>query len=115
MTWEEFVDACIPSPHTVSVEIYQGSGGYGAVYAAPSDLGPCVVEDTARSVNVQTDTAQGTARVSSTTVYAPLSPTVPPGSRVTVPWRTQPATVLAVARMDDHGLALPAHQELSLE
>lgn len=115
MIWADFVAACVPVPHTVSLEALTGSGGYGEVYAAPLPYGPCVVEDTSRIVAVQTVDAQGREQLSSTTVYGPPDPVVVPGSRVTVPWSTRPALVLAVSRLDAHGLDLPAHQELSLE
>ncbi len=115
MTWDEFIATCIPTPHYVAVEMYAGAGGYGDVHDEPIQIGPCVVEDTTRAVTVQTVEAEGSERLSSTTVYAPLEPAVTPGSRVTLPWRTGAATVLAVARLDAHGHALPEHQELSLE
>ncbi|MET0492916.1 MAG: hypothetical protein ABW000_07260 [Actinoplanes sp.] len=115
MDWAEFVAGFIPTPHAVSLEALTGSGGYGDVYAAAAPFGPCVVEETSRVVTVQTVDAEGTERLSSTTVYGPLSPTVTPGSRITLPWSTDPATVLAVSRMDAHGHDLPAHQELALE
>jgi hypothetical protein len=114
MTWEEFVALHIPSPATISVEAYEGSGAYGDVYAAPVDVTPCVVEDTRRLVRVQTQDAAGAEQVSSTTVYAPLEATVPPGSRVTVP-SGRVARVLAAARVEAHGLPLPEYLELSLE
>ncbi|XTZ18188.1 hypothetical protein ACQSSU_12840 [Micromonospora echinospora] len=113
MTWEEFVQQCIPAPVTVTVEAYAGSGGRGPVYAAPVAVSPCVVEDTRRLVRVQTQDAAGAEQVSSTTVYAPLATVCPAGSRVTAAGRT--ARVLAVARVEAHGLPLPEHLEISLE
>jgi hypothetical protein len=113
VTWEEFVAECIPSPVTVTVEAYEGSGGRGPIYTAPVEVTPCVVEDTRRLVRVQTQDAAGTEQVSSTTVYAPLATVCPPGSRVTAAGRT--ARVLAVARVEAHGLPLPEHLEISLE
>lgn len=117
MTWEEFCAANIPTPATVSIEAYEGSGAYGDVYADPVDVTPCVVEATSRLVRVQSQggsgLTDGAERVSSTTVYAPLDTVCPPGSRVTIGGRA--ARVLAVARLDDHGLDLPAHLEISLE
>lgn len=117
MTWEEFVAACIPEPATVVIEAYQGSGAYGDVYADPVSVEPCVVEATTRLVRAQTQASggltDGAERVSSTTVYAPLDTTCPPGSRVTAAGRT--ARVLAVARLEAHGLPLPAYLEISLE
>ena len=114
MTWEEFIAANIPAPATVTLELLEGSGAYGDVYASPVPLSPCVIEDVQRNVPVQTDAAEGKVRIAATTVYAPLNPPVPTGSRITVPGR-EPATVLSVARIPAHGLDLPEHQELSLE
>lgn len=114
MDWAEFVGRNIPAPATVTVEAYQGSGAYGDVYATPVDVTPCVVEDTRRLVRVQTQDAVGAEAVSSTTVYAPPDTPAPPGSRVILP-SGRVARVLAVARLDDHGLGLPAHVEIALE
>ncbi|MBG0560724.1 hypothetical protein [Actinoplanes aureus] len=114
MTWDEFVAECIPQPRTIRVEAYEGSGAYGDVYGSPVDVGPCVVDDTNRVVAVQTQDAEGTEAVSSTTVFCPPDANVPPGSRITLPGgRT--ARVLATSRLDAHGLPLPEHVELSLE
>lgn len=115
MTWEEFVAQCIPAPQAVSVQLWTGSGAYGDTYANAIDLTPCVIEDVARAVTVQTVDAYGQEHLSSTTVFAPLTPEVPPGSLITIPWRSRPARVVAVARLTAPGLALPEHQELSLE
>lgn len=114
MTWAEFISTCIPSPRTITVEAYRGSGGYGDVYDTAAQVSPCVVEDTNRVVVVQTGDAEGSERVSSTTVYAPPAADIPPGSRVTLP-TGRVATVLAASFMDAHGLPLPEHWELSLE
>lgn len=114
MTWEEFVAECIPEPAAVVVEAYQGSGAYGDVYATSVDVTPCVVEDTRRLVRVQTQDAAGAEAVSSTTVYAPPDTVAPPGSRVILP-SGRVARVLAVARLDDHGIGLPSHVEIALE
>ena len=114
MTWAEFIATCIPTPYTVTVEAYAGAGAYGDVFADPEPYGPCVVEDTTRAVTVQTADAEGDERLSSTTVYGPLSDTLPPGSRITLPWG-KAARVLAVARLEAHGHPLPEHLELSLE
>jgi len=113
MDWSEFC-AHIPSPATVTVEAYQGSGAYGDVYAAPATVTPCVVEATRRLVRVQTQDAAGAEAVSSTTVYAPPDTVAPPGSLVTLP-SGRVARVLAVAVLDDHGIGLPSHLEISLE
>ena len=80
MDWSDFVARHIPTPATVTVEAYQGSGAYGPIYADPAAVAPCVVEDTNRLVRVQTLDAAGAEQVSSTTVYAPLTATVPAGS-----------------------------------
>lgn len=117
MTWEEFVAECIPEALTqaVSVQLWTGSGAYGDTHADATEISPCVIEDVRRAVTVQTVDAYGQEHLSSTTVYAPLTPEVQPGSLVTVPWRSRPARVIAVARLTAPGLALPEHQELSLE
>ncbi|MEU5945136.1 hypothetical protein ABZ793_06185 [Micromonospora sp. NPDC047465] len=115
MTWEEFVDWHIPEPRTIQVQAYEGSGAYGDVHADPVDVGPCVVDDTTRRVVVQTQDAEGAEGVSSTTVFAPMGTAAPPGSLVTLPWTGRTARVLAVSVMEDHGLDLPEHVELSLE
>lgn len=114
MTWEEFIAECIPEPATITVEAYEGVGGYEPVFAAPAEVARCVVEDTRRLVRVQTQDAAGAEQVSSTTVYCPPDVVAPPGSRVTIPGRPA-ARVLAVSRLDAHGLPLPSHVELSLE
>lgn len=114
MTWAEFIAAYIPSPRTIRVEAYQGSGAYGDVYGNPADVGSCVVDDTTRTVAVQTADAEGTEALSSTTVFAPPDTVAPPGSRITLP-TGRTARVLAASFMDAHGHPLPEHWELSLE
>lgn len=114
MDWAEFVRRHIPTPASVVVEPYQGSGAYGDVYGAPTAVTPCVVEDTRRLVRVQTQDAAGHEAVSSTTVYAPPETTAPPGSRVTLP-SGRTARVLAASHLDAHGHPLPEHLELALE
>lgn len=114
MDWAEFIAACIPAPRTITVEAYRGSGGYGDVYDTASQVTSCVVEDTNRTVTVQTGDAEGQERVSSTTVYAPPGSDIPAGSRVTLP-TGRVATVLATSYLDAHGHPLPEHWELSLE
>lgn len=113
-TWAEFVAAEIPSPATISVEALQGSGAHGPVYSAPAQVTGCVVDETRRLVRVQTQDAAGHERVSSSTVFAPPGTTAPAGSRVTLP-SGRVTRVLAVADLDDHGIGLPEHVELSLE
>ncbi|RGC68424.1 hypothetical protein C5N14_13640 [Micromonospora sp. MW-13] len=113
MTWEDFVRLHIPAPATVTVEPLTGTGAYGPVYGPPNPVSPCVVEDSRRLVRVQTQDAAGHEAVSSTTVWAPLATVCPAGSRVTAAGRT--ARVLAVSRVEAHGLPLPEHLEISLE
>ncbi|TCB97580.1 hypothetical protein E0H26_11720 [Micromonospora zingiberis] len=113
MNWAEFIAAHIPEPSTVLVEPYAGSGAYGDVYGEPVEVTPCIVEETRRLVRVQTQDAAGREQVSSTTVFAPLDTTCPAGSRVT--WNGRTARVLAVSRVEAHGLPLPEHLEISLE
>ncbi|WP_018254018.1 hypothetical protein [Salinispora mooreana] len=113
MDWAEFVAVHIPSPTTVSVQAYEGSGAYGHALADPADVTPCVVEQTRRLVRVQTQDAAGTEQVSSTTVYCPPDTVCPPGSRVT--WAGRSSRVLARSDISAHGLDLPEHVELSLE
>ena len=115
MTWEEFCELHIPEPRTVQVRALTGSGAYGDEYADPVDVAPCVVDDTTRRVVAQTQDAEGGEAVSSTTVFAPYATVAPPGSLVTLPWTGRTAKVLAVSVMEDHGLDLPEHVELSLE
>jgi hypothetical protein len=114
MTWEEFVTAYIPAPLTITVEAWQGAGAYGDVYAAPVAVGPCVIDESTRRVAVQTQDAQGGNDVSSSTVFVPPDTAAAAGSRVTLP-SGRITRVLAVARLDAHGLDLPEHVELSLE
>ena len=115
MNWDEFIAACIPEPKTVVVQAYEGSGGMGDIYAASVDVGSCVVDDANRRIVAQTQDADGSEVVSSTTVFCPPSTVAPPGSLVTLPWTGRTATVLATSVLDDHGLDLPEHVELSLE
>lgn len=114
MDWAEFCALHIPEPATITVEAYTGSGGYGDMYAAAVPVTPCVVDDTRRLVRVQTQDAAGKEQVSSTTVYAPPDATAPPGSRITLA-DGRKARVLALSRLDAHGLPLPEHLELNLE
>lgn len=113
MDWADFVAVHIPTPATISVQAYEGSGAYGDVLAAPADVTPCVVEQTRRLVRVQTQDAIGTEQVSSTTIYCPPDTACPPGSRVT--WAGRTSRVLARSDLSAHGLDLPEHVELSLE
>ncbi|MEV6297851.1 hypothetical protein AB0M02_00425 [Actinoplanes sp. NPDC051861] len=117
MTWEDFVAECIPSAMStaVTVQPHEGAGAYGDVLGTAFALSPCVIEDVRRAVVVQTVDAYGKEQLSAATVYAPLDPEIKPGSLITIPWRSRPAQVIAVARLTAPGLALPEHQELSLE
>ncbi len=115
MDWAEFITTYVPEPKTVQVATLTGTGAYGDVHADPVDVAPCVVDDTSRRVVVQTQDAEGSEAVSSTTVLAPPDTVAPPGSLVTLPWSGRTARVLATSVLDDHGLDLPEHIELSLE
>lgn len=114
MTWAEFCALYIPEPAIVTVEAYAGSGGRGDLYAAAVAVTPCVVEDSRRRVRVQTQDAAGAEQTSSTTVWAPLGTSAPPGSRVTLP-SGRVAQVLAASEITAAGHDLPEHLELSLE
>lgn len=113
MNWAEFA-ANFPSPATVSVQQLAGTGAYGPTHATAVDITPCIVEDTRRQVTVQTVDAYGQITLSSTTVFAPPTPEITPGSLVTTPGRDA-RRVLAVERLTAAGLDLPEHQEISLE
>jgi hypothetical protein len=114
VTWAQFIIEFIPAPRTITVEALQGSGAYGDVYDSPADVGPCVVDESTRRVAVQTQDAQGAEAVSSTTVFCPPGAIAPAGSRITLP-SGHVTRVLAVSRLDAHGLNLPEHVELALE
>jgi hypothetical protein len=114
VTWEELCAELLPQPHTITVQAWQAAGAYGDVYADPIAVGPCVVDETTRRVVVQTLDAEGREAISSTAVYAPPSTDAPAGSRVTLP-SGRATRVLAVSRLDAHGLDLPEHVQLDLE
>lgn len=114
-TWQEFIDACIPSPATVSVQPWLGSNAYGDTHGPAEDFGPCYIEAVQRTVVVQTVEQQGREALSSTTVFGPFEPEIRAGSLVVAPGRDTAARVLAVARHYDHGVGVPSHQELNLE
>lgn len=114
MTWEELCAELLPEPHTITLQAWQGAGAYGDVYADPTVVGPCVVDETTRRVAVQTQDAEGREAVSSTQVYAPPGTDAPAGSRITLP-SGRITRVLAVSRLDAHGLDLPEHVQLDLE
>ncbi|MEV6800517.1 hypothetical protein AB0M91_19550 [Micromonospora rifamycinica] len=114
MDWAEFIAQYIPAPRTIRVEAFEAGGAYGDVYADPVDVAPCVVDDTTRRVVAQTQDAEGGEVVSSTTVFAPPTTIVTPGSRVRLD-SGRVTRVLAVSHLDAHGHPLPEHVELSLE
>jgi hypothetical protein len=114
MTWDEFIAAHIPAPHTIRVEQLLGAGGHGDVFASPVDVDRCVIDESTRRVAVQTQDASGAEAVSSSTVFCPPGTIAPAGSRVTLP-SGRITRVLAVAVLDAHGLDLPEHVELALE
>ena len=114
MDWAEFAAQLLPQPHTVTIQAYEGTGSIGPVYAAGVTVTPCIVEDTRRTVRVQTQDAAGREAVSSTTVYVPPATTAPPGSLVTLP-SGRTAEVLAASTLDAAGWDLPEHLELALE
>jgi hypothetical protein len=114
MNWAQFLAENIPTPHTITVEAYEGSGAYGDVYAAAVPVQGCVIEHTRRQVKVQTQDAAGGIVISSTTVYAPPDTVAPVDSRVTLPGGTV-TKVLAASYLDAHGHPLPEHWDLALE
>lgn len=99
--------------HTVTVETYTGTTGSGAPgYAAP------------QTVNVFTEGKRRFVRgvdgqqvVSETTVYGDpsLAAQFKPGSRVTLPDRATPTTVLTLDVNDSQGLDLPDHVAVFLQ
>jgi len=113
MDWAEFM-AEFPTPHSVTVEAYQGSGGYGDVYGAAVVVAPCIVDQTRRRVPVATADAAGHIVISSAQVYCPPGTVAPAGSRVTLASGVV-TKVLASSTLDAGGLALPEHVELALE
>lgn len=114
MNWVEFVAALIPSPATVTVEAYSGSGAYGDVYAAPAAVTPCVVEHTRRRVRTQSQDTAGEEVISETTVWCPPGTTAPAGSRITLPGG-RVTRVIVAAELTAAGWDLPEHVELALE
>lgn len=102
----------IPSmltPHTVTIEAYQGSGAYGPRYAAPA-TSRAYVEDKRRLVR----DPSGTQVVSETTVILPLSAgTVPAQSRLTITGDARTRTVITSNRFE-HPQA-PSHLEVMLQ
>jgi hypothetical protein len=95
--------------HTVTVEPWEGSGGYGDIWGAPFDL-QCFVEDKRRLVRA----ADGSEVVSETTVYANRGPSIPNRSRITLPSGRQPL-VITVSDHDGGALPVPSHLEIACE
>jgi hypothetical protein len=93
--------------HTVTVEPWEGSGGYGDIWGAPFDL-QCFVEDKRRLVRA----ADGSEVVSETTVYANRGPSIPNRSRITLPSGRQP---LVITDHDGGALPVPSHLEIACE
>lgn len=95
--------------HTVTVEPYEGTDGYGrAVYGSSSSVA-CFVDDKRRLVRAAT----GDEVVSESTVYAPLITTAPAESRVTLP-DGRVATVIQALQRDGGDLPVPSHLEIVL-
>lgn len=115
MDWAQFVADNIPSPKTVSVEAYEGSGGYGDTYGAAVDVEPCVVFFDHKRVPVTTGDAAGKIAISTAQVWCPPGTVAPPGSYVTLPGSGGRRKVLLVDELDAHGWDLPEHVELALE
>lgn len=113
MDWDEFIDL-LPEPHTIVVEAYTGSGGFGDTYAAATSVDRCFVDGKTKTVRIQTADAAGAEIVSATQVWCPPGTVAPPRSRVTLPGG-RVAKVLESADVDDAGLDLPAHVALLLE
>lgn len=114
MNWEEFLDECIPTPDTIVVEAYAGSGSYGQQFDTAVGVPLCVVQDGGRATKVQTSGASGEVRTSTGVVFTPLDADIPVGSRITLP-SGRVTFALAVETLTDNGLGLPEHLEVSLE
>lgn len=110
MTWEDFCTTCLPSPATITVEAYRGTGAFGDVYDQASTVTPCFVDDIRKLVRA----SDGSQVVSETTVYAPPSTTAPVGSRITLP-SGRTTTVITSKRLTAYGLAVPEHVELNCQ
>lgn len=110
--------------HTIAVEVYEGSGAYGDVLAAPVSV-PCYYEQTARMVR----SPEGDDVLSQTQAYTDppgtLIETLGDGTEVTVPRVTSGSrvtledgtktTVITTSVLDDKGLTGLAHQEVDCE
>jgi len=95
--------------HTVPIEPWTGTDGYGRdTYGASFNL-TCFKEDHRRLVRND----QGSEVLSETTLYANRGPSVPSRSRVTLPGRT--SLVILVKDHDGTGLPVPSHLEIHCE
>lgn len=110
MTFEEFVAATLPEPHTVTITPCTGHGAYGDVYGTAVDATPVYVEQKRRLVRAP----DGSQVVSSTTAYAPLTTVVPDRSRIELPDGRE-TLVISVATHRAAGLPLPEHIEIVCE
>lgn len=95
--------------HTVTVEPWAGSGGYGDIWGDPFDL-QCFVEDRRRLVRA----ADGSEVISETTVYANRGPSIPNRSRITLP-SGRVSMAITVADHDGGALPVPSHLEIACE
>lgn len=110
MTFDEWITALLPTPHTASIEAFQGGAGYGDSYATAVSVTPCFVDHKRRQVRG----ADGSTVISTASLYAPAGTDGQPRSRVTLPDGTVTA-VIARAVFDDAGTGLPAHVQFDLE
>ncbi len=109
MTTFADVLAMLPAPHTVTVEAFEGGGGYGDEYADPVEV-TCVVDAKRRQVRAP----DGSQVLSSATVYAPPGTVAPPRSLVTLPDGSATRVIEAIRR-DGAGLPVPSHTEIVCE
>lgn len=98
-------------PHRVAVEVYEGQGAYGPIYADPVTV-RAYVEDARRVVRRQQD---GAEVISESTVRTAPHHVIPAQSRITV-WPGAPyertAEVITSSRYQHPGT--PSHLELAL-
>lgn len=95
--------------HTVSIQPYAGTSGFGApTYADATDVA-CFVEDRTRLVTTPT----GDEVTSNATVIAPLDTVAPVESLVTLP-SGRVARVITALRHDGGGLPVPDHLEIQV-
>lgn len=115
MDWDEFM-AQFPEPHTIGLEEFAGTSGYGGdTYAAPVQVEKCFVDSAQRKlVRIQTQDAAGAEAVSSTQVYCPPGTGGAAFSRVTLPDGTV-SRVIVRKVFDAAGLPFPEHITLFLE